>query len=101
MKTTFGFSQFGSFNTPILAQKIGDIGLLCSAIGLSIIGIPLMMAEAGFAGFALPLIFTQAAKVLTAIGVFSKVITKLLGKTDAKGEPITTEKQLEIKGQAK
>lgn len=101
MKTTFGIKQFGSFNTPILAQKIGDIGLLCSALGLTIIGIPLMMAEAGIEGFVLPLFALQGAKILTAIGVFSKVITKLLGKTTSTGEPITTDKQIEIKEQAK
>lgn len=79
MKTNFGIGHFFEQNTPDLAQKIGNIGLLCAALSISILGLPTLMLEAGIEGFILPLFALKIAKVCAAIGVFSKIITKLFG----------------------
>jgi hypothetical protein len=96
MKNKFGFSQFVSQNTPLLAQKIGDISLICAALAVSILGFPTMMAEAGFT-FVLPLFLLKIAKVLAAIGIFGKIITKMMGKTTDAGVPISTTEQAKLK----
>lgn len=96
MKNKFGFSQFISQNTPILAQKIGDISLIFAALSVSILGFPVMMSEAGFV-FVMPVFLLKIAKVSAAIGIFGKVITKMMGKTKDDGSPISTVEQVKLK----
>lgn len=100
MKTKIGLSQFVAHNTPLLAQKIGDLSLLCATLAIMIWGIPAMMVEAGFTGFILPVFLVKIAKVCAAIGIFGKFFTKLLGKTTNDGTPITTVEQIERKAEA-
>lgn len=79
MKTKFGPSQFLKQNTPPIMQKLGNVGLICSMVSLFIIGLPMMMAEAGIQDFAVPATLLKVAKIAAAIGVFTKFITKMWG----------------------
>jgi len=72
-------SNYKSQNTPDLAHKIGNIALICAGLSISILGFPTLMQEAGFEGIVLPVFAIKAAKILAAIGVFGKIITKLFG----------------------
>lgn len=92
-KTTMGVSQFFSQNTPKIAQKIGDISLICAGTAMAIWGLPIAMQEAGIANFVLPLFLVKIAKICAAAGVLGKIITKLMGKTDEKGNAVPTAQQ--------
>lgn len=78
----FSLSNFSAQNTPDLAQKIGNVALICAAVSISILGFPTLMLEAGFDGVELPLFAVKIAKILAAIGVFGKLITKFFGAAD-------------------
>lgn len=96
MKTTIGFSQFINNNTPIIAQKIGDISLICASLAISIMGFQYTMVEGGFPDFTLPIFAIKIAKVCAAIGVFGKAFTKFLGVVNNSGEPVPTSEQIKI-----
>lgn len=76
--------NFSLQNTPALAQKIGNLCLLVAAIGTSIVGLPATLQASGIDGFILPEYILTIGKVCIAIGVFSKIFTKLFGTDEPK-----------------
>lgn len=77
----FGFSHFNLQNTPALAQKIGNLGLICALIGVAILAIPDTFSEDGFQ-VALPHFAIIIAKGLIGIGSLTKFVTKLFGQIE-------------------
>ncbi|MFI5404893.1 MAG: hypothetical protein ACHQ1D_00120 [Nitrososphaerales archaeon] len=98
MKIKFGLKQFSADNTPILAQKIGDIALLIAGVGVTIMTLPSVMAEAGINDFLMPPLLLKIAKACTIAGVVGKLLSKLVGAFDTyTDKPITTSEQKENK----
>lgn len=73
------YANYSSQNTPELAHKIGNYLLSFGALGVTIVGLPELMTQAGITNFVMPVILTQVAKALIACGVFGKIITKFFG----------------------
>ncbi|MES2395825.1 MAG: hypothetical protein V4549_07470 [Bacteroidota bacterium] len=75
----FDIRNFSLANTPPIMQKIGDLGLVASAIGVAILAVPdTMMKEADFT-IVLPHFAIVTAKALIGLGVLTKIVSKCFG----------------------
>ena len=89
-KTTFNLGHFFSGNTPALIEKIGNIALILATLSAIIMGIPATFAASGLT-LELPAIVLTIAKVMMALSIIIKAITKCFGVIDtATGDKVST-----------
>ena len=80
----FSLKNFNLQNTPELLQRIGNMGLIAAGIGTLIMGTPATLQAAGLTEIVLPAFVMTIGKVCIAIGVFTKMFTKLFGTDEVK-----------------
>jgi predicted DNA-binding protein YlxM (UPF0122 family) len=85
MIATIKFSNWFKQNTPVLSQKIGDIGLIAAFVSGNLLMFKDTLVSIGLTSIANNPIFDKINVVMLAIGVTTKFLSKFFGEIQTDG----------------